>query len=64
MPLTTTQAAEKLGITPARVGQLIAAGRIKATPFGRSHLIEDRDLAKYTPRKTGRPRKIRMPQAG
>jgi excisionase family DNA binding protein len=58
--LTTQQVAKELGVTPRRVRALIAAGRLKAKKIGRDHLIDSRDLAKFTPMPpgnlTGRPR--------
>jgi hypothetical protein len=56
MELTTAQAADKLGVTPARVRALVKAGRIKArhlTP--RMLLIDVKELAKVRNRKPGRP---------
>jgi len=56
MEITVHQAADKLGVTPGRIHQLITAGRIKArylTP--RMMLIDERELAKVKTRKPGRP---------
>lgn len=54
-PLTTKQAAARLGITPRRVLALIGAGRLPATRIGRDWLIEERHLARVGERKPGRP---------
>jgi excisionase family DNA binding protein len=56
--LTTKQAAERLGISESRIRQYIAAGKLKATAFGRSHQITERDLAKFKRPAMGRPRKL------
>lgn len=55
--LTTEQAAERLGITPARVRVLIREGRLPAQSFGRAHMIREEDLKLVADRKPGRPRK-------
>lgn len=59
MEITIQQAADKLGVTPCRVRQLIYSGQIKArhlTP--RMLLIDTRELAKVRKRnKPGRPAK-------
>lgn len=55
---TTESAAEYLGVTPARVRQLIMEGRLKSKKYGRDHLIKDFDLQEYTAegkKKPGRP---------
>jgi excisionase family DNA binding protein len=55
--LTTTQAAERLGVTSRRVAALITAGRLPATQFGGSWMIQESDLALIADRKVGRPPK-------
>jgi excisionase family DNA binding protein len=55
--LTTPQVAERLGVSTARVRQLILAGRLPSQQFGRDHVIKESDLALVTERKTGRPAK-------
>lgn len=59
--LTTTQAAELLGVNASRVRQLIIAGKIKATRIGpRMLVIDEAEIEAYRktpPPKTGRPRK-------
>jgi excisionase family DNA binding protein len=55
--LTTQQAAEKLGISDARVRQLILEGRLPAEKLGRDLFIEESNLRLVSERKLGRPRK-------
>ena len=55
--MTTTDIAKLLGITPARVRQLILAGRLPAEKNGRDWYIRKADLAKIANRKPGRPKK-------
>lgn len=55
--LTTAEAAEALGVTPRRVRQLIAEGRLAAKKAGRDYVIDPRGLKAVEDRKTGRPRK-------
>jgi excisionase family DNA binding protein len=58
MEITVHQAADRLGVTPARVRHLISAGRIKARYLTtRMMLIDVKELAKVKHRPTGRPRK-------
>jgi excisionase family DNA binding protein len=56
-PLTTTEAAVTLGVTPQRIRALIAAGRLRAVKVGRDWLIRPPDLEAVRNRKPGRPRK-------
>jgi len=42
--LTIKQAADKLGLTPGRIHQLIKAGKIKASKFGSVWAIQETDL--------------------
>ncbi len=56
--LSTKEAAEKLGISPIRVRQLIQEGKIDATRVGRDYVIQS-DLANIkTYGKAGRPKKV------
>jgi excisionase family DNA binding protein len=55
--LTTSQAAERLGVTDARVRQLIREKRLPAEQYGRAFLIKEGDLRLVADRKVGRPRK-------
>jgi len=53
--LTTAQAAEELGVTAARVRQLILSGSLPAKKIGRDWAIERDDLELVRERKLGRP---------
>jgi excisionase family DNA binding protein len=53
--LTTKEAAERLGITPARVRQLVLAGSLPAEKFGRDLMIKESDLKLVRVRPMGRP---------
>jgi excisionase family DNA binding protein len=55
--LSVAEAAEKLGVTRARVNQLIDAGRIPAQKIGRSFVVKESDLKQVEIRKAGRPAK-------
>jgi excisionase family DNA binding protein len=54
--LTTAQAAARLGVSPSRVRQLIAAGRIKANKIGRDNMIRASSLKAVADRKPGWPK--------
>lgn len=57
---TTGDAATCLGVTPARVRQLIREGRLPSEKYGRDHLISEEALQRYQEsgrKKIGRPRK-------
>jgi len=54
--ITTTQAAEELGVTPSRVRQLILEGRLPAHKIGRDLFIVKEHLSMVANRKAGRPR--------
>jgi excisionase family DNA binding protein len=53
--LTTTDVAEKLGVSQRRVLALIKDGRLPAQRLGRDYLIEETDLKLVRNRKPGRP---------
>jgi excisionase family DNA binding protein len=55
-PLSVTQAAARLGITPGRVVQLIARGDLPAERLGRMWLLDPQVVAVFTPRPTGYPK--------
>jgi excisionase family DNA binding protein len=59
--LTTPEAAERLGITVARVQQLIWKGRLPAQKIGRDYVINEDDLKLVAERKPGRPAKAEKP---
>ena len=56
----TKEAAERLGVSQARIRQYIQEERLRSSKVGRDHLIEDvvlEDFAHYGRRKSGRPQK-------
>ncbi len=57
--LTTTQTAERLNISQARVRQLIIEGVITAEKFGRDNFIPESEVKRLESidRKAGRPKK-------
>ena len=55
--LSTKEAAEKLGLTPVRVRQLIQQGRLTAQLIGRGYVIEEKALDLVARRPIGRPKK-------
>jgi excisionase family DNA binding protein len=59
--VTTTEAAAHLGISTARVRQLILDRILAAEKFGRQHVISEKEIArlKSIERKAGRPPKIK-----
>lgn len=54
---TTTQAAEILGVSQARVRQMVRAGRLQASKVGRDLFIDEKDLKLVEDRRPGRPPK-------
>lgn len=54
--LTTSEAAKVLGVTQARVRQMILAEQLPAEKFGRDLMIREADLALVADRKPGRPK--------
>jgi excisionase family DNA binding protein len=57
--ISTTEAAEQLGITRQRVLQLIEGGRLDATKFASVYMIRRASLANVEDRKPGRPPKAK-----
>ena len=55
--LTTKEAAERLGVSPARVRQLVLSGDLPAEKFGRDLMIKKSDLKLVEDRPMGRPPK-------
>jgi len=53
--LSTTQAAERLGLSVPRIQTFIWEGRLPAVKVGRSYAIDEDDLKLVEGRKTGRP---------
>jgi excisionase family DNA binding protein len=58
--LSTPEAAEALGVTVARVQQLIWNGRLPAQKIGGSYVIQEGDLELIRERPTGRPPKNKV----
>ncbi|MBW1696063.1 MAG: helix-turn-helix domain-containing protein [Deltaproteobacteria bacterium] len=57
--LTTKQAAQRLGVSTARIRAMILAGRLKAKKFSRVWVIRKEALKAVENRKPGRPPKKR-----
>lgn len=57
--LTTNEAAERLGVSPARVRRLVLDGRLPAEKFGRDLVIYEADVVAFERRKAGRPPKLK-----
>lgn len=57
--LSVAEAAERLGVTRARVNQLINNNRLPAQRIGRAFAIREEDLSLVEIRKTGRPPKVK-----
>jgi excisionase family DNA binding protein len=55
--LSVAQCAERLGVTRARVNQLIESKRLPAQKVGRSYIVFEKDLKLVKERKVGRPSK-------
>jgi excisionase family DNA binding protein len=57
--LTTTQTAEKLNVSQARVRQMIIEGIIKAEKVGRDNFISESEVKRIAAikRSAGRPKK-------
>jgi excisionase family DNA binding protein len=56
--ITTTEAAERLGISSARVRQLVANGTLPASKFGPVNMVKEDDLELIRNRPSaGRPPK-------
>jgi excisionase family DNA binding protein len=53
--LTTSDAGTLLGVTGTRVRAMVAAGQLKATLFGKTYLIAEKDLDAVRDRRPGRP---------
>ncbi len=55
--LTTSEAAERLRVTPIRIRQMIREGKIEAKQVGRDYVIEEKSLESVkTYGKAGRPK--------
>ncbi len=53
--LTTKEAAMRLGVTPARIRQLVLGGQLPAEKFGRDLVIHESDLESVKDRPMCRP---------
>jgi len=62
--LSTLEVAAALGVTVARVQQMIWAGRLPAQKVGRDYVINEDDLKLVKDRKTGRPPKAQPGTGG
>lgn len=61
--ITTSKAAEILGVSPVRVRQLIQQGRLASEKQGRDHLLNEDVVWKFKRqgrKKRGRPRKAKQ----
>ncbi len=52
--LTTSEVAERLGVTRWRINAMIRDNRLKAEKFGQIYLINEKDLEAVKNRKVGR----------
>lgn len=59
MPLTTAEAAARLGVSRGRVLHLIRDKRLPATKHGRDWVIRENDLEQLRRLPVGRPSKAR-----
>ena len=55
--MTTAQAAKKIGVKLRRIQQLVEKRELKAVRIGRDWLIDSDDVAAFTRRPVGRPKK-------
>ena len=61
MEVTVRQAADRLGVTPGRIRQLVVEGRIKSRYLNtRMMLIDEKELSR--PTITDRPRAAKPPK--
>jgi excisionase family DNA binding protein len=61
--ITTNEAAERLGVSAARVRRLVLDGRLPAEKFGRDLVINESDLKAFERLKGGRPPKAKPAQS-
>jgi len=55
--MTAQEAADELGVSSARIRQMVLKGQLPAERFGKSLVILDTDLERLRDRKPGRPAK-------
>lgn len=53
--ITTTEAAERLKVTPLRIRQYIDEGRLEAQKFGPLWMVSEESVNGFKKRPTGRP---------
>lgn len=56
---SVAEVAERLGVTRARVNQLISSGRLPAQRIGRAFVIREADIALVQTRRPGRPPNVK-----
>jgi excisionase family DNA binding protein len=61
--LTTSEVADRLGVTVQRVHQFIRDERLPARKMGRDYIINEGDLRLLEDRQTGRPPKPKPGQS-
>ena len=61
--ISTSEAAEKLGVHITRVQVLIREGRLPAQKIGGTYVVDEDDLKLVKDRKPGRPRKAQTVKA-
>jgi excisionase family DNA binding protein len=61
--ISTSEAAERLGVHITRVQVLIREGRLPAQKIGRTYVIDENDLKHVEDRPVGRPRKAQSEEA-
>ena len=61
--LTTSEVADRLGVTVQRVHQFIRDERLPARKMGRDYIINEGDLRLLEDRQTGRPPKPKPAQS-
>jgi excisionase family DNA binding protein len=61
--LTTSEVADRLGVTVQRVHQFIRDERLPARKMGRDYIINEGDLRLLEDRQTGRPPKPKPEQS-
>lgn len=57
--ITTADAADRLGVHRSRVHVLIKEGRLPVQIYGRTYLVDEKDLKLVENRPTGRPSKAK-----
>jgi excisionase family DNA binding protein len=55
--VSQSEAARIRGVSPQAIGRLIQKGRFRTLLIGGKVLLNRREVQKYKPKKTGRPRK-------